>query len=55
MVATGSLLRVTFGVQVGPGMMLIGALFAFGISAAGGIFAARQALRISIAAAMQET
>lgn len=53
--ATGTRLHITFGVEVGPRIVLIGALFALGIASAGGVFAARQALRISIAAGMRET
>lgn len=52
--ATGTLLNITFGVEVGPKIILTGALFALGIAAASGIFAAKLALRISIAAGMQE-
>ncbi len=54
MVATGTLLHITFGLEVGPRIVLIGVLFALGIASAAGVFAARQASRISIAAAMRE-
>jgi putative ABC transport system permease protein len=54
MLATGTLLHVAFGLEVGPGIVLIGMLFALAIAFAGGFFAARQASRISVAAAMRE-
>jgi putative ABC transport system permease protein len=55
MVATGTSLHVSFGVEVGWKIVLIGALFALGIASAAALFAARQASRISIAAAMRES
>ena len=47
--------QVTFGVEVGPRLILIGTIFALGIAAVGGGFAARRALLIPVAAAMQAT
>jgi putative ABC transport system permease protein len=55
MVASGSPLHVTFGLEVGPGIVLIGVLFALVIALAGGLFAATQAARISIAVGMRPT
>lgn len=46
--------RITFGLEVDPRIALIGVLFAFGVTLAAGVFAARQASRISIAAGMRE-
>jgi putative ABC transport system permease protein len=54
-VATGTPLHITFGLEVGPRTVLIGVLCALGIAASAGIFAARQALQISIAAGMRKT
>lgn len=45
--------HITFALVVGPRVVLIGALFAAGITLVAGIFAARQASRISIAAGMR--
>jgi putative ABC transport system permease protein len=53
MVATGTSLHVTFGLEVGWKIVMTGALFALGIASAAAVFAARQAARISIAAAMR--
>jgi putative ABC transport system permease protein len=53
MVATGTSLHVTFGLEVGWKIIMTGALFALGIASAAAVFAARQAARISIAAAMR--
>jgi putative ABC transport system permease protein len=50
-----SLFHITFGLEVGPGIVLTGVIFALGIALAAGIFAARQASRISVAAGMRET
>ena len=55
MVASGSSLHVTFGLEVGPRNVLIGVLFALVIASAGGVFAAIQAARISIAVGMRPT
>jgi putative ABC transport system permease protein len=54
MMATGTLLHITFGLEVGPRIVSIGVVFALAITAAGGVFGARQALQISIAAGMRE-
>jgi putative ABC transport system permease protein len=54
-VATGTPLHIAFGLEVGSRIVLIGALFALGIAASAGIVAARQALRVSIAAGMRKT
>ncbi len=54
-IATGTNLHVTFGLEIGPRIVLIGMLFALGIASAGGAFAARQASRRSIAAGMHQT
>jgi putative ABC transport system permease protein len=54
MVAGGTSLHITFGLEVEPKIVLVGALFALAIAASGGIFAARQAMKISIAAGMQK-
>jgi len=45
--------QITFGLEVGPGSVLVGVLFALAISAIGGIAAAGRAARISVAAAMR--
>jgi putative ABC transport system permease protein len=55
MMSTDTFSHITFGLEVGPRIVLTGVLFALGITFAGGVFAARQASRISIAAAMQVT
>ena len=47
--------HITFGLEVGPGIVLIGVLFALAIALVAGVFAARQAARISIAAGMRES
>lgn len=47
--------HIAFGLKVGSRSVLIGVLFALGITLAAGVFAARQASRISIAARMQES
>ncbi len=54
-VATVTLLHITFGLQIGPRIVLTGVLFALAIASASGAFAARQASRRSIAAGMRET
>ena len=53
--AVGTPLHITFGLELGSKIIIIGTLFALGIAAAGGVFAARQALKISIATGMRET
>ncbi len=55
MVASGSPLHITYGLDVGPGIVLIGVLFALVIALAGGVFAATQAARISVAVGMRPT
>lgn len=55
MVAAGTPLHITFGLEVGGKILVVGALFALGIASAAAIFAAKQAARISIAAAIQDT
>lgn len=47
--------HITFGLQVDPRTALIGVAFAFAITLSAGVFAARQASRVSIAAGMRET
>ncbi|MGB6450222.1 MAG: FtsX-like permease family protein [Steroidobacteraceae bacterium] len=53
--STDTFSHITFGLEVGPRLILIGVLFALGIASAGGVFAATQASRISVAAGMRET
>jgi ABC-type antimicrobial peptide transport system permease subunit len=55
MMSADTFLHITFGLEVGPRVVLIGVLFALGIAAAGGVFAGRQASRVSIATAMRES
>ncbi|MGH8220612.1 MAG: ABC transporter permease [Steroidobacteraceae bacterium] len=55
MMSMATFSHITFGLAVGPRIVLIGVLFALGITLAAGVFAARQAARISIAAGMRET
>ncbi|MGH8150589.1 MAG: ABC transporter permease [Steroidobacteraceae bacterium] len=45
--------QLTFGLAVGPGIVLIGVLFALGIAVVAGICAASRASRISVADAMR--
>jgi putative ABC transport system permease protein len=55
MMAAATTSQITFGLEVGPRLIMIGVLFALGIAFAGAVFAAGQAARISVAAAMRET
>jgi putative ABC transport system permease protein len=45
--------QLTFGLQVGPKLLLVGGAFAVGIAAVGGLFAALRAARIPVASAMR--
>jgi ABC-type antimicrobial peptide transport system permease subunit len=47
--------QITFGLAVGPGIVLVGVLFALGISVVAGVLAASRASRISVAEAMRAT
>jgi len=55
MMSADTRLQITFGLELGPRVVLIGVLVALGIASAGGVFAGRQASRVSIAAAMRES
>lgn len=45
--------QLTFGLQVGPGLLSVGVLFAVAIAAVGGLFAAWRAARVPVASAMR--
>jgi putative ABC transport system permease protein len=55
MMSTDSLLHITFGLELGPRIVLIGMLFALGIASAGAVFAGRQASGVSVAVGMRES
>jgi putative ABC transport system permease protein len=45
--------QLTFGLEVGPGLIAIGIVFAVAIAAVGGLFAALRAARVPVASAMR--